>query len=115
MAAPRLVRLQAQLMLITDLAAGERIRQGVAVELRIRAGPRHGAHVDQPVHSVGSQYLDELIEAARQNEVRRLQNEPRAPMPIGALAAMPPLLSPLTGFELRGGVDRRNRLSHLER
>ena len=56
---------QARLMLVSDVLPGKRIGQGVTVELRIGAGSRHGAHVNQPVHSLRTQHRDEFIEVAR--------------------------------------------------
>ena len=44
---------QASDVLVTDPTGSEGDRQGVAVELRIVPGSRHGPHIDQQIHRVG--------------------------------------------------------------
>ena len=56
---------QAGNVCVADAGNFQSRRQCVAVELRVVAGARHGAHVHQARHRVGLEQINEFFQAAR--------------------------------------------------
>jgi hypothetical protein len=50
---------------ISDPGRAQRRRQCIACELRIGARLRHGAYIDERLHTVRLQHLDELLDRPR--------------------------------------------------